>query len=313
MERKEIKAKKSKRKMKYSTSRQLNGFVFMLPWIIGFIMFFAYPVIQTIYFSFNKVQVADTGGYTLTFRGIQNYIDIFVKELSIEDFPLGKVFAEANSEIFMNLPVIVIFSLFLAIIANMKFKGRGIVRMIFFMPIILGLDLIVEWTVENTTQGQMLIEAATGNMFGRNEGRRLLLDLVPILPPAIVQFITGIVASIFKVITQTGVQTMIFLAGLQSISPSHYEVAKLEGANTYETFWKVTLPMVANILMFVVVYTLIDLFLKSPIAKEVYNFAFGRSNIGVGSALSVVYMLNVLAGLCLVLLFLRMVNVIEKK
>jgi ABC-type sugar transport system permease subunit len=105
--------------------------------------------------------------------------------------------------------------------------------------------------------------------------------------------------------SQAGVQVLIYLAGLQSISPSLYEVAKIEGATSYETFWKVTLPMIGNISVFVIVYTIVDIFLSSPIAEEVYAFAFQKSKIGVASALSVVYMLNVLLILLLVLFVSR--------
>ena len=101
-------------------------------------------------------------------------------------------------------------------------------------------------------------------------------------------------------------QTLIYLAGLQSISPSLYEVAKIEGATSYESFWKVTLPLIGNITMFVVVYTIVDIFLDSSIASEVYRFAFTKSRIGIASALSVVYMLNVL-------LVLGIVHAISKK
>ena len=90
-------------------------------------------------------------------------------------------------------------------------------------------------------------------------------------------------------------------------------MATIEGANRYETFWKVTLPLLSNVLLFAVIYTMIDLFLNSSIAEEVYNFAFAKSKIGVGSALSVVYMINVLVVLVIVLIFLKAVKVIDKK
>ena len=111
----------------------------------------------------------------------------------------------------------------------------------------------------------------------------------------------------FNVVSRSGVQTLVFLAALQSISPSMYEVAKIEGATAYETFWKVTIPSIMHIVMFVVIYTIIDLFLTSQIAQEAYAFAFEQNKIGVGSALSVVYIFNVLIVLGIVLLFTRKV------
>lgn len=301
---------KTKGKMKYSTSKKLNGLIFMLPWLIGFITFFAVPIKNTILYSFNKVEVGASGGIELTFNGIQNYIDLFVSEVSTTSQPIQRIFATENISIFTNLPLIVIFSLFLAILANAKFPGRGVVRVIFFLPIVLGLPLIVEWTANST--GRMMIESASGGMFGAENGAELLLEYT-FLPKKIIEFLAVVLENIFQLFTRTGVQTLIFLAGLQSISPSHYEVAKIEGANRYETFWKVTLPLLSNVLLFAVIYTMIDLFLNSSIAEEVYNFAFTKSKIGVGSALSVVYMVNVLVVLVIVLLFLKAVKVIDKK
>ena len=298
-----------RKKLKYGTSKKLNGLIFMLPWIIGFITFFAVPVKNTILYSFNKVDVGASGGIELTFNGIQNYIDLFVSEVSTTNQPIQRIFVTENTSIITNLPLIVIFSLFLAILANAKFPGRGIVRVIFFMPIVLGLSLIVEWTANST--GRSLIESASGGMFGTQAVSGILLEYT-FLPKNVIAFLSTVLNNIFQLFTRTGVQTLIFLAGLQSISPSHYEVAKIEGANSYETFWKVTLPMLSNVLLFAVIYTMIDLFLNSSIAEEVYNFAFAKSKIGIGSALSVVYMANVLVVLVIVLLFLKAVKVIDK-
>lgn len=298
-----------RKKLKYGTSRKLNGLIFMLPWLIGFITFFAVPVKNTILYSFNKVDVGASGGIELTFNGIQNYIDLFMSEVSTTNQPIQRIFVTENTSIITNLPLIVIFSLFLAILANAKFPGRGIVRVIFFLPIVLGLPLIVEWTANST--GRALIEAASGGMFGMRAVSGILLEYT-FLPKNVIMFLSSVLDNIFQLFTRTGVQTLIFLAGLQSISPSHYEVAKIEGANSYETFWKVTLPMLSNVLVFAVIYTMIDLFLNSSIAEEVYNFAFAKSKIGIGSALSVVYMANVLVVLVIVLLFLKAVKVIDK-
>lgn len=305
-----MEAIKRKRKgLKYSTKKKLNGFLFVSPWLIGFVIFFAVPVKNTIVYSFNNVNVGERGGINLVFNGIQNYIDLFVSEVTTDSQPFQRLFATENFSILTNLPLIVIFSLFLAIIANAKIPCKGLIRVIFFMPIVLGLPLIVNWT-ENST-GQTLIETASGGLFGAKMSANILLEYT-FLPKQVVTFLAEANANISQVITRTGVQTMIFLAGLQSISPSHYEVAKIEGANSYDTFWKVTIPMLANSLVFSIIYTLIDLFLNSTIAEEVYNFAFAQSKIGVGSALSVVYIFNVFVALVIVFIFMKAVNLIEK-
>lgn len=281
---------KRHKKIKYSTMRKLNAWSFILPWAIGFCMFFAVPLWNTIVYSFCTVSVKDTGGMLLTFNGIQNYINLFTTEVTTDSETLLRLFSDENVQMITNAPIIVIFSLFLAILANMKFKGRGFVRVIFFLPIVLGLDIVTELITINTGGD---LKAAGSSLFSQGIALRMLLNYTNISADILVT-ITGYVDNIFDLISQAGVQTLIYLAGLQSISPSLYEVAKIEGANSYEVFWKVTLPMISNITVFVAIYTIVDLFLASPIAEEVYNFAFTKSKIGVGSALSVVYMLNVL-------------------
>lgn len=299
-----------RKKMTYSVSSKINGLVFVLPWILGFIIFFLGPLKDTIVYSFNRVEVAPSGGIQFAFTGLKNYIDLFRLEVSTKSQPVTRVFVDENIRIFTSLPLIVIFSLFLAILANAKFPGRGVVRVIFFLPIVLGLQLITEWT-ENSV-GRSMIEAVTGNLHTSTSTIRILLTYT-FLPESIVLFLMEAMANIFTLFTRTGVQTMIFLAGLQSISPSHYEVARIEGANAYEIFWKITIPSIADVTVFAIIYTLIDLFRGSNIAVEVYNFAFAKSKIGVGSALSVLYMLNAFAALGVVWFFMRRVKIIDNK
>lgn len=293
---------KTRRKMKYRTKRKLCGFMYTLPWLIGFIMFFAVPIINTTIYSFSEVGVKDTGGMELTFHGIQNYISLFTEQVTSDSKTFLQLFADENINLFINAPIIIIFSLFLAILANMKFKGRGLVRVIFFLPIVLGLDVITNM-ITVTTGGDLVAMRGNG-IFSEGIASYLLIRYTS-LSKDFVLTITGYVDNIFSLISQAGVQTLIYLAGLQSISPSLYEVAKIEGATTYETFWKVTLPLIGNISVFVVVYTIVEIFLASPIATEVYRFAFQKSRIGVASALSIVYMFNVLLILLLVLLVSR--------
>lgn len=293
---------KNRKKMKYKTKRKLNGFLYTLPWIIGFIMFFAVPIINTTIYSFSEVGVRDTGGMELNFNGVQNYISLFTEQVTSNSKTFLQLFADENINLLINAPITIIFSLFLAILANMKFKGRGLVRVIFFLPIVLGLDVITDMIT--ITTGGDLVSARGSGIFSQGIATYLLLRYTSISEDIILT-VTSYVDNIFNLISQAGVQTLIYLAGLQSISPSLYEVAKIEGATTYETFWKVTLPLIGNISVFVVVYTIVEIFLASPIASEVYRFAFQKSRIGVASALSIVYMFNVLLILLLVLLVSR--------
>lgn len=295
-------------RIKYATKRRLNGIIFILPWLIGFIFFFIIPIINTVIYSFNNVSVRETGGMELQASGFQNYINLFKLEVTTQNQPILRLLIEENQKILVNVPLIVIFSLFLALIINAKFKGRAIVRVIFFLPIILGLDIVSSMLfINNTGLDSASVEAMQSVTAFTNTSISDILLKYAGLSIEIAQFIQDALKNISMIISKSGVQVLIFLAGLQSISPSLYEVARIEGATEYETFWKVTIPATANITFFVSIYTLIDMFLNSPITKEIYNFAFLKSKIGVGSALSVLFVLNEIVFLFLISLFLKKV------
>ena len=285
----------------YSTQRKLLGFTFLIPFLLGFLMFFALPLVNTIIYSFHFITVDDLGAMKLDPVGVKNYIDLFTVEVSTRSQQILRVLVDENTNMLVNMPLITLFSLFLALLANRQFKGRAVVRMIFFLPIILGLDVVTDMLTVTTGSDWV---AAGGGLFSQSLVARLLIRYTSI-PPMYLNPLIEFVENIFSIISRSGVQTLVFLAALQSISPSMYEVAKIEGATAYETFWKVTIPSILHILLFVVIYTVVDLFLTSQIAQEAYSFAFEKNKIGIGSALSVVYILNVLLVLGLVLLLTR--------
>ncbi|MBQ2939611.1 MAG: sugar ABC transporter permease [Clostridia bacterium] len=295
-----------KNRLSYRRSWMLNSLVFLAPWVIGFLLFFATPLWNTIWYSFNTLGVGSDGKMTAEFVGIQNYVSLFTDVLTKDNTPVTRLLVEENLNILMNAPVILVFSLFLAIILNSNFKGRAAVRIIFFLPIILGLDIVKDML---TASSGDFVDVAAESFFGEDSPILQFLLVNTFLPEGVVNFLGEINNNIYNVISGCGVQTLIFLAGLQSINGSLYEVAKIEGATTYEIFWKITLPMLKDIMTFVLVYSFIDLFLASSIADEIYTFAFMKNSIGIGSALSVVYMINVLLDLVLMLfVFNKVVN-----
>lgn len=291
-------------RVSYKNRRKLHGLLFVLPWLAGFFLFFAAPLVNTIRYSLHKVGVADSGGMTLEYVGLQNYIDLFSVEVSRQSQPFVRLFTDENVSIFIHTPVIVVFSLFCAILVNANFKGRGLARVVFFLPIVLGLKVVVDLLM--VTTGGDVVEAAIGGSF--DDGMLMeFLRTYTFLPRRVSLFVSDLVNQMFLLISQTGVQTLIFLAGLQSINKSLYEVAKIEGANGYEVFWKITLPLLSNISLFALIYTFVDMFLRSSISDEIYYFAFNKNNIGTGSALSVVYLANVLLDLLILLFILNRV------
>ena len=288
-------------RLSYNTKRKLYGFTFLLPFLVGFVMFFAKPLWETIFYSFQKITIDEVGNMVFTANGIQNYIDLFTIEVSTNNTQILRVLADENTNMLIDAPLITLLALFLALLANRQFKGRAVVRMIFFLPIILGLEVVTD--MMTITTGSETIQ--TGGLFAESFVAKALVRYTSI-PMIYLNPIIEFVENIFSIISRSGVQTLVFLAALQSISPSMYEVAKIEGATGYETFWKVTIPSIMHIVVFVVIYTIVDVFLASQIAQEVYAFAFEKANkIGIGSALSVVYIINVLLVLGVVLLFTR--------
>jgi len=296
---------KLKPHLSHNTSRKINACIFILPWLIGFFLFFAAPIYDSFVYSFSKVEVGDEGGMKLTFTGFNNYKDLFRTEMSSDNRQFLRVFIEENIRIFVSTPIILIFSLFAAILINTKFKGRGLARVIFFLPIVIGLDVVR--SLISVTTGSDLLDTSVGAFFSDGFIMRILTENT-FLHRRIALFIAGAVEGIFHLASNCGVQILIFLAGLQSISGAIYEAADIEGANAYEKFWKITFPMLGNnVIVFVVVYSFVDLFLSSPIANEIYTFAFQRNAIGMGAALSTIYMLNVIIALLLLLyLFTRL-------
>lgn len=294
---------KSRKKLSFRTMWKIHGLIFASPFIIGFVAFFLVPLVQTIYYSLNKVGVADQGGMSFEWNGIQNYIDLFRTEVTTGNQTMIRLFTEENLAMLISLPMIVVFSLFMALLANQKFRGRAVVRLLFFLPIILGIDVVIDMLA--VTAGNTSLDTGSNLLAGSYVTIFLVRTLN--VPMRILYPIMTYVENIFELISQAGVQTLVYLTALQSISPSLYEVAKMEGATAYETFWKVTIPSIMNITFFVVIYTIVDLFLKSSIAEEAYAFAFSQGKIGVGSALSVVYILNVILVLAVAALLLRKV------
>ena len=292
------------RKPGYRNMRKIHAVIFLLPFLIGFFLFFATPLFHLMQFSVSVVSVPEEGGMHLDFVGFQNFTGLFTEEVSTANQQFLRVFTDENVRIFLNVPIMVVFSLMAAMAINVKFKGRGVVRTIFFLPIVTGLP-VVSYLLSVTT-GPDIMNASIADYFIEGPVMMLLMQYT-FLPLNVVSFIAGVANEVFNLIANAGVQTLIFLAGLQSISASLYEVAKIEGANVYETFWKITLPMLTNIIIFAIVYTFVDLFLTSALTNEIFAFGFQRNNIGMGAALSLVYMINIVVGLSALILLFRKV------
>ena len=276
----------------------LWGVIFLLPWLLGFFLLFLIPLLRMIGYSLNEVKIVPLGGVSQAFVGLENYY----KALLVNANFLPALTSTLGETLLMT-PLVIMFSLLCAILLNGKFRGRAAARAIFFIPIIMATGLMLE-RVSNLS-GQMMGEGQSDRVYGAGMIAGLLMNLG--VGRELLNYLLDGVNNIFEVVSLSGIQILIFLAALQGISPALYEVAKIEGATSYETFWKVTVVMVSPLLLTCTIYTLADLFTRSEIINYIYTIGFKQSQHGLAAAMSCVYLLTNLLVIGLAALLVRKV------
>ena len=286
--------------------RARNGYLFILPWFIGFVLFYVRSLYMTVQFSLNTLTVPPAGGYTLDFVGLQNYITAFTGHGTFK-----QTLVTFLSNMVIDVPLIIFFSLFVAMLLNRKMKCRGLVRAIFFLPVLLNSEAIsgtLSYAAQmmagglSSTSAEMAEAASSGSAVNMQYFIALFGELA--LPTSVLDYVVGAVGRISDIIKASGVQIVLFIAALQSITPSMYEVAKIEGATGYETFWKVTFPMVMPHIITNTIYTIVDAFSRSDVVNLAYTTAFTEGNYGLSSAFSVISSVITCALLALVVWFM---------
>ncbi len=281
--------KKKKKKMSLSRKHGLMGYLFIMPWLIGFIWFYLRSLFMSVQFSFSNLTVNPGGGYSLEFVGLQNYIYAFRAHATYK-----QVLTTSIGNMLIDVPLITFFSLFMAMLLNRKFKGRTLVRAIFFLPVILNSGAIVDAMALARSMMSGGISSASAEMAQAASGSGIsIMYYVQMfgslgIPDIVIEYLAGAVSRISDIINASGVQIIIFIAALQSIPGSMYEVAKIEGATAYETFWKVTFPMIMPHIITNVVYTVVDSFVQSDVVELAYDTAFTEMNYGLSSVFSLV-------------------------
>jgi len=273
-----------RKQITFEQKKRNLAIMFIVPWFIGFLFFFINPLITSLTFSFNKLDVTNNG-YTLTWAGLDNFKFAFTVHESF-----NRLITEAAIDMIINVPLIIIFSLFLATLLNQKFRGRAFARAVFFLPVILASNIIAD--IESTSMMTSLMSGDDSSSFELLKSVNLeIMMLESGFPPNLVEYLTGAVDRIYAIISKSGVQILIFLAGLQSIPASLYEASKIEGATGYETFWKITFPMVSPLIPIIVVYSIIDSFMNNEVTELINTIGFANINFGLSSAMSWIYFL----------------------
>lgn len=277
--------------LRYRTRQALQGYSFVALWIIGFVLFTLVPLVETFRYSLNHVIVSATG-VEQTFIGWQNYTRaLFTDPTFVE------LLIEYTVETLVSVPVIMIFSLIIALFLNLKLPLKGIFRTIFFLPVVITSGPVIR---ELVSQG-----ATTVPQIAQSP---LVLEFLARLPRALRTPAEYLMTSFILILWFSGVQILIYLASLQKIDRSLYEAAAIDGASSWESFWKITLPSLSTTNIVVAVYTIITLshFSENKLVRYIYAQTYDiKGGIGYASAMSFLYFAALVLILLIVYLALR--------
>ena len=286
-----------RRKSSLDARRARSGYLFTLPFIIGIVLVYLPILVDSVLLSFYKYQGSDTspGEMEYVFNGLESYVAAFETPDFI-DALLG-----GFQQLLLEVPTIVIFSLFIAVVLNQKMLGRAVFRAIFFVPVIISTGLMETISASDDMTGMMEggINDGTGG-----EGIMQVEDLETMFAGMgfgsdIVSMVVGLVNDIYRIINYSGVQMLIFLAALQGISTPIYEAATIDGATGWETFWKITFPMISPMILVNAAYTIIDSFTRSTNVTMQY-ITNNIGDVGQAAAMSWIYFLIVIVVIALV-------------
>ncbi|WP_197724338.1 carbohydrate ABC transporter permease [Haploplasma axanthum] len=285
-------------KFKYLlTNKRRNafqGYMFVGVWIIGFLLFAAYPLISSLIYSFEKVSITGSDGIVTNFIGFSNYVRIFTQDLEflrhLQEFFL---------ELILYVPVILIISMIIAMMLNQKIKLRGFFRSIYFLPVVIASGPVINELLSQGAGSIPLIEE-----IGLTEA------ISSILPAFLSKPIASLFTQMIMILWFSGVQIVLFLAGLQKVGNEIYEAADIDGASSWEKFWKITLPSLKSIIFVSAIYTVVMLatFSNNQIVKYIQSSGVmfnTDKGFGYSSALAWIYFIMIIIVLGFIAFLLR--------
>jgi ABC-type sugar transport system permease subunit len=271
--------------------------VFVLPFVIGFVLVYLPIIWESIFMSFHSLSIVTGGGFELEWVGLENYQYALFKDPSFV-----QTLIEGLKELAFDIPAILIFSLFMAVLLNQKMAGRAVFRAIFFVPVILSTGImetiegqnILGSVMEGTESVDGSNSSAAGEIVSLMDMEKLFASMK--IGKELLTYVVDMINQIYDIVNRSGVQMLIFLAGLQSISPAIYEACRIDGATSWETFWKITFPMISPMILVNGIYTIIDSFTTNSNSvmsyiNQVYQQADGNVR---SSAMAWMYFLIVM-------------------
>ncbi|MBQ4121793.1 MAG: sugar ABC transporter permease [Clostridia bacterium] len=242
------------------------GWIFVLPFVIGFVLIYIPMIAESLIYTFTDVTATSLkdGIFSIKAVGFDNYQEVLFNHT---DFVERLV--SGTTQLIIDIPAIIIFSLFMAVMLNQKMIGRAAFRAIFFIPVIVTTGIIAKTDLATqSTTSEMEGGMESGNEAQQSGGVSQIVSAADFgalfsnmkVGGELQAYVVDIINNIFNIVNRSGVQLLIFLAGLQSISPAIYESCSIDGASAWETFWKITFPMISPMILVNAVYTVIDSF-----------------------------------------------------
>lgn len=279
--------------------RNRTGYVFITPFLIGFALFILIPLVQSLIFSFNDIKIVENG-YTLVSKGFYNYQYILTVDTEFRQRIVNSFLMTLRDTL-----VVVPFSFFLRVDSQQGISWANGCPAIFFLPVIVSTGVLA--TMDSNSVISMMMDRNTASAANSMQTAFSASGLITTLfsdslPMEMVDFITTATSGIYDIIIKSGLQIIIFIGGLNTISPSLFESSNIEGATAWVNFWKITFPMCGPYILLNVVYTIIDSFtnLSNPLISQIRSDLMGLKNFGVASAAAWVYFVAIFAVLGIV-------------
>ena len=313
------KTKKRKKAASLEKRKARAGWIFVLPFLLGFILVY-FPIVFESIKSSLVYQYKGPDGFVYEFNYFKSYYEAF---FNAETGEFTQTLFAGIGDIVLDIPMILLFSLFMAVLLNQKMAGRAAFRAIFFVPVILSTGIIAAIDASAVLDTMSNADGIDDGSGGSTAGQ--IVDAVDMqrlfngisVTDGMLSYVTGAINDIFNIVNRSGVQMLIFLAGLQSISPAIYESVQIDGASSWETFWKITFPMISPMILVNAVYTVIDAFTtENAVMKYISSIKTSLpSEMGgaISAAMSWIYFLLVIAILGVLIAVLSAYTFYQKK
>ena len=292
------KTKKNQKQLSLKAQHAKWAWVFLAPWLLGILVFFVWPMAQSVIYSFSRLTVTSSG-FQLDWVGLENYSYLLTRDTF---FPQN--LTQALGEVIPSVLMITAFSLFIAVILKEKFFGRSAARTVFFFPVMIASGVIITILKEQVMMSVSTSDNTAAYLFQAPDLVKTFASFG--LPDFVLTSITDIVNGFFNLTWKSGVQMLLLLSAINNIPQSFYEAAVLDGAGTWVKFWKITFPAITPSLLVVIIYTVIDSFLDyDNLVMEMIRNYYQNNNYTYSATIGVIYFVCILAFVGLVSLVMR--------